>query len=292
VVKNIFCASLAICIGVGLIGVFSLSRAAGKVDCDVVMQQIKLQRNILKQHVLLQEALANCPDNFQVNYQYAYNSERLRKYDEALKYYIRASEIDNASYPKVFFGIGDIYMVLGNSREAIKAYEKGLALEPNDQRRQKSLELARIKYKSESGADISSDEFVQVMKEDKSTYSEASSIEGPILRVQIQFQTNSADLTAKAYKQLAVVAEALRHESLNTARFEISGHTDNLGAPERNMSLSKTRAEMVRTYLIHKFKIAPERLTISYYGPSRPAQPNTTNQNRAINRRVEFKRLD
>lgn len=289
--RKILYLSLAICIGASLTEKFSLSYA-GKVDCDVVMQQIKLQRNILKQHALLQEALKNCTDNFHINYQYAYNSERLRKYDEALKYYLRASEIDSTSYAKVFFGIGDIYMVLGNSKEAVAAYEKGLDIEPNNQRKQKSLELARIKYKSETGADISSDEFVQVMKEDKAKFSEAGSIEGPILRVQIQFTTNSATLTSKAYEQLAVVAQAMQNEGLSKAHFEISGHTDDVGATERNMTLSKARAEMVKTYLVNKFKVAPDRLTVSYYGANRPAVPNTSNTNRAINRRVEFKRID
>jgi chemotaxis protein MotB len=47
----------------------------------------------------------------------------------------------------------------------------------------------------------------------------------------------------------------------------------------------------VRKYLLETFAIEPENLIVAYYGDTRPAVPNTTVENRALNRRVEFKRL-
>ncbi len=53
------------------------------------------------------------------------------------------------------------------------------------------------------------------------------------------------------------------------------------------MLLSKFRADKVAGYLIQK-GIAKERITISYFGESKPAVDNKTAANRSKNRRVEF----
>ena len=61
-------------------------------------------------------------------------------------------------------------------------------------------------------------------------------------------------------------------------------------ATEINMNLSKERANAVITYLVGK-GIASDRLTAKGYGESKPEVPNTNDENRAINRRVEFRIL-
>jgi len=71
-------------------------------------------------------------------------------------------------------------------------------------------------------------------------------------------------------------------------RFEIQGHTDNVGSEEFNQKLSDERAEAVRAYMIEK-GIAAERLTAKGYSMSTPAAPNDTKEGRAKNRRIEFK---
>ncbi len=74
----------------------------------------------------------------------------------------------------------------------------------------------------------------------------------------------------------------------DTVKIEIAGHTDSDGSKERNLKLSKRRAESVKEYLITQ-GIAKERLKAVGYGESHPLLPNTTQENRALNRRVEFK---
>jgi outer membrane protein OmpA-like peptidoglycan-associated protein len=56
------------------------------------------------------------------------------------------------------------------------------------------------------------------------------------------------------------------------------------------MNLSRERANSVITYLVGK-GIAQERLTSKGYGESKPEVPNTNDENRTVNRRVEFKIL-
>ena len=72
---------------------------------------------------------------------------------------------------------------------------------------------------------------------------------------------------------------------------EVGGHTDNIGQSGYNLKLSGARADAVRTWLA-THGVAPSRLTSRDYGDAKPLVPNTTDENRAKNRRVELKRAN
>lgn len=273
-----------------LLGVFAAA-PLWAADCKAIQQTVKKERNLIKRRNLLGEAINQCKDDPVINFMYGYSLERLRKYEAALKYYIIASGLDK-NYAKPFFGMADIYMILGDVSSAVAAYERGMKLQPNNKRAKKSLNLARIKLKAQTGGAISSDDFVAVMKERKPKASAVGSVEGPILRMLIIFPGDSTELTEQATDQLSlVVGRALMSPTLKDAVFEVAGHTDDSGSAEVNLAVSKKRAESVKQFLTENFKIAPARLQVAYYGHTRPAAPNTTTQNRQMNRRVEFKRL-
>ena len=104
----------------------------------------------------------------------------------------------------------------------------------------------------------------------------------------ILFDYNMATLKPEAKTILDKVAEVLiLHPSLD---IEVSGHTDNTGKPENNMTLSELRAKSVVDYLISK-GVDPDRLSYIGYGSAKPIAPNTTEEGRALNRRVEIKIL-
>ncbi|MDD5571399.1 MAG: OmpA family protein [Bacteroidales bacterium] len=69
---------------------------------------------------------------------------------------------------------------------------------------------------------------------------------------------------------------------------EISGHTDNVGHPEYNKTLSEQRAEVVVNFLVDK-GISKNRLMYKGYGSEQPIATNTTPAGRQMNRRTEFK---
>jgi outer membrane protein OmpA-like peptidoglycan-associated protein len=71
---------------------------------------------------------------------------------------------------------------------------------------------------------------------------------------------------------------------------ELSAHTDDKGKHEYNMTLSNNRAKSAADYIISK-GIDKNRIRSIGYGESKPLVPNSTDENRAINRRVEFKIL-
>ena len=259
-------------------------------DCDALRQNVQQERSLLKKQQLLDEAVQACPNHAQLHYDKGFAQERLRRYDQALTYYLKATELDE-NFARAFFGLADIFVVLGNLEPAIWAYQSGLALEPNNQRATASLELARIKYRSEMGERITSDEFVRVMQESRAQSTTEGAMDGPVVRMQILFAVSSDGLTASAVDQLETVGTALAHPSLADQRFEIAGHTDSTGSPEINLPLSRSRAEQVKQHLADRYGIDAERLTVVYYGDTRPAVPNDSGQNRAINRRVEFRKI-
>jgi outer membrane protein OmpA-like peptidoglycan-associated protein len=274
-----------------ILSLITVPLVAATQTCTTLAVQIRKERNLLKKQALIQKSLELCPDDAAIHYSAGYAAERLRKYERAQSYYLKASELD-PKYAKAYFGLGDIYMVLGNAGSAIDAYKKGLQLVPQNKRARASLNIAKIKDKAERGKTITAGDFIQVMQQSKKKETTQGAIDGPLLRMQIHFLLSSAQLSEDAKSQLQIVGKALEDPALNGQFFEISGHTDDTGPPETNLALSKARAEQVREYLLNTFAIAPSNLVVAYYGDTRPARPNTTMENRALNRRVEFKRLD
>ncbi len=85
------------------------------------------------------------------------------------------------------------------------------------------------------------------------------------------------------------VLNSLASVALRCDRFsiEVAGHTDNEGARDMNMDLSRRRADAVATYLTGQ-GVSRSRLTARGYGPDRPRANNGTPAGQAMNRRIEF----
>jgi outer membrane protein OmpA-like peptidoglycan-associated protein len=101
----------------------------------------------------------------------------------------------------------------------------------------------------------------------------------------ITFQTSSAVLLPEGRSTLDQIMSILQQNQ--TAAFQIGGHTDNVGAEDRNLALSENRAKAVMDYLVSK-GVAANRLTFKGYGASHPLADNATAEGRSRNRRIEF----
>ncbi len=103
----------------------------------------------------------------------------------------------------------------------------------------------------------------------------------------IRFQTGRAAFEGQTVKDL----ERLRRDLLVASGtvVEIHGHTDSAGNPQANMALSEARAFAVKNYMEKKFPSNfPEgRIRVFAHGQQNPIAPNSTEQGRAKNRRVE-----
>lgn len=84
--------------------------------------------------------------------------------------------------------------------------------------------------------------------------------EAPSVNLNVQFRTNSAELTPAAMQTLDQLGRALSSQALSTYRFRIEGHTDTVGSPEANKALSERRAQAVVEYLASKYNVDRSRL--------------------------------
>jgi len=105
----------------------------------------------------------------------------------------------------------------------------------------------------------------------------------------IFFTSGSWELDEKSTTELEATAQFLKENP--KLQVEISGHTDNVGKPADNLTLSTKRAEAVVRYLTKQGEISPERLKAKGYGETKPKTRNDTEEGRAQNRRIEFKVL-
>jgi outer membrane protein OmpA-like peptidoglycan-associated protein len=103
------------------------------------------------------------------------------------------------------------------------------------------------------------------------------------------FDVNKWDLKPESRAELNKLVQLLtKNQNL---QIEISGHTDNSGDRKFNVTLSTNRAKAVYDYLISVGKIFPERLSYKGYADTKPRAPNDTPENKAKNRRTEFRVL-
>ncbi|RIK99651.1 MAG: OmpA family protein [Proteobacteria bacterium] len=108
----------------------------------------------------------------------------------------------------------------------------------------------------------------------------------PSVDLQIYFDFDSAELSAKAEPQLNNLGQALTSPELVGSVIMLGGHTDAKGSDAYNQSLSERRAETVKRFLIERYKIPAENLVAAGYGESR--LKNKAAPDAAENRRVEI----
>ena len=110
-------------------------------------------------------------------------------------------------------------------------------------------------------------------------------VDRPTVLQHVQFEQSSYILLSGSFPELDKLVQMLR---ANPAwRIELIGHTDNVGDPRVNQTLSEYRARIVMNYLT-RHGVAEDRIDTKGYGGSRPVSGNDTEAGRAKNRRVEF----
>ncbi|MBL8025880.1 MAG: OmpA family protein [Fibrobacteres bacterium] len=104
----------------------------------------------------------------------------------------------------------------------------------------------------------------------------------------VNFKTGSAELTYESFAILdKQIASLIAYPDVC---IEISGHTDNVGKRESNLTLSQDRAASVRTYMVSK-GVPENRIIAVGKGPDEPIGDNRKADERAKNRRIEMYRI-
>jgi outer membrane protein OmpA-like peptidoglycan-associated protein len=104
----------------------------------------------------------------------------------------------------------------------------------------------------------------------------------------ILFEQSSFLLRNESYAELDKLVAFLK-ENPNIS-IELRGHTDNVGNPQKNQTLSERRVMAVKNYLTQR-GISEERIKTAAFGGSMPIADNSTEAGRQKNRRVEMKIL-
>ena len=105
----------------------------------------------------------------------------------------------------------------------------------------------------------------------------------------VTFKTGSATLTPESEASLRLTAASL--VSKPAVRLEVAGYTDDTGPRATNERLSLRRAVAVEKFLVAS-GVPADRLTARGYGPADPIASNATEAGRALNRRVELRKVD
>ena len=107
----------------------------------------------------------------------------------------------------------------------------------------------------------------------------------------LRFDFDSANLRPESVQLVREIARMLKAKANSNWQIKIVGHTDSTGGSDYNFGLSDQRAQAVRVSLMNE-GVEAGRLVSEGRGEGQPKADNDTLAGRAINRRVEFRRLD
>jgi len=103
----------------------------------------------------------------------------------------------------------------------------------------------------------------------------------------IEFDVGKSDLKTEMYADLNKIVNFL-YDNLEF-KLKISGHTDSVGDPDKNLQLSRDRARVIEDYIVIFAGILEERVLSQGFGDTQPIVENeSTEGDRKLNRRVEF----
>jgi outer membrane protein OmpA-like peptidoglycan-associated protein len=107
----------------------------------------------------------------------------------------------------------------------------------------------------------------------------------PKIDLEITFDYNSANISAKSLPAVQTLGRALTNPDLKGSTFIVAGHTDAAGSEGYNQGLSERRADSIKRYLTGKYGIAGTDLVTVGYGESKLKDPNAPMSE--ANRRVQ-----
>ena len=191
------------------------------------------------------------------------------------------SEPENLGFPINTSGDESSLIVSPDGSTAIFARPGHLNANPSD-----SLSAG------EGGLDLYSFALPEPIRPEPIVYKEQITEVAPQLEVgetitlnNVFFQTGKYTLLDISIVELDKVVEMM--QSHPTMRIELGGHTDNVGNPASNQTLSEQRAKAVYDYLVNH-GIEASRLSYKGYGQTQPVSDNSTPEGRRQNRRTVF----
>ncbi len=200
---------------------------------------------------------------------------------------------------KYYFRLADLYLKERQFGMAVKAYREGLKLKEDEDARKLLTVAIRLMESYKLGNPITKDQVRKLIKDPKmapiaGSFGRKVEIKNAIQMNSVLFDEWSFTIKPESLGQLEPLGQALK-EILSASELTglmIEGHTDKRGDLERNNRLSEQRAEAVKNYLVENFGLDGSRVFTKGYGPRKPFSPEENAEGWALNRRVEFSRLE
>ena len=152
-----------------------------------------------------------------------------------------------------------------------------------------SIAQAALKQSShdvpELAAPVAIERYTRTLDDSTSTHAGGKDIT-VTLASDVTFASDSADLASGAEAQLQTVASQLKQHP-DGGTLSIVGHTDDVQDDAYNQTLSEKRANAVKTRLAQLTKLDKWQTSVSGKGESEPKVNDTSDEARAVNRRVE-----
>ncbi|WP_336933373.1 OmpA family protein [Acinetobacter bereziniae] len=106
------------------------------------------------------------------------------------------------------------------------------------------------------------------------------------VNIEVNFATDQANILPESQTQIEQVIQLLKNNP--ELKLTINGHTDGSGDAKHNQTLSEQRANAVVKALTDNTGIQQNRLTAKGFGDTQPVAENSTENGKALNRRVEL----
>jgi outer membrane protein OmpA-like peptidoglycan-associated protein len=139
--------------------------------------------------------------------------------------------------------------------------------------------VQKIRGRTTRSLSVSEREEIATMVKDK-----------PKIDLEINFDYNSADISAKSMPSVQALGRALTNPDLKGSTFVVAGHTDAAGGEPYNQDLSERRADSIKKYLVDKYGISGTDLVTVGYGKSKLKDPNQPLAE--VNRRVQVVNME
>jgi outer membrane protein OmpA-like peptidoglycan-associated protein len=148
------------------------------------------------------------------------------------------------------------------------------------------LQVENAVDSDDKGYDIFMIEVKAMKQEIEFSIKEGIEKDGKIALYGILFDTGKSEIKPESAETLKQITDYLNANP--AVRIIVAGHTDNTGTYTGNMTLSKARAESIKTYLSGTGKISASRMIAEGVGQVCPVSSNDTEEGRKLNRRIEI----
>lgn len=272
------------------------SWAADPARSQALVEQGLAAATIDEKLALFQQAVEADPTNVQAlnnlgsMYQEKGDLAQARRWCEEA---VRQAELQGKPYPIGYFSLGDVCFAQKRYQRAWQAYQKGLALAPDDRETLARVEEIRRQFPAyfDSQGNFLLKDPEEITRGLQAGTRNMVVGEEPSVDLVVEFDYDSDEITAASDQQVENLAAALKEmlEANPDETITLAGHTDERGSVDYNLDLSLRRADAVKRRLVKGYALDPNRLATKGYGKSRPKIPKATSEDdHRRNRRVEI----